>query len=58
MYVLSCPKCSHHFSVRGFYEPDTNATVFPDDDDNCPECGCDETVITDEYDDFEADGGE
>lgn len=53
MYVLECDNCGHAFSVRGHYEPDTNAHVFPDDNDNCPECGAESTKIIDEYDQFE-----
>lgn len=43
--LLECKECYHKFWARYIYEEDTNAVVFPDDDENCPECGSDSAVM-------------
>ena len=45
--LLECKECYHQWWVRYIYEDDTNATVFPDDDDQCPKCQSDSAVLID-----------
>ena len=45
--LLECKECYHRWWVRYIYEDDTNATVFPDDDDQCPQCKSDSAVLID-----------
>lgn len=45
--LLECKECYYCWWVRYIYEDDVNAMVFPDDDDQCPQCGSDSAVLID-----------
>lgn len=49
MAVVQCDRCGGKHSALVIREPDTNATVFPNDDSDCPACGSEDvTIIGDE----------